>query len=78
MLLILKSLRIIVITLLFCLLPHLAMADDSFDEDTDDLTPEESEPPGAPIDDHVGLVFLLGIAGAFYFIQKKQISKEIK
>jgi hypothetical protein len=54
--------------ILFLVLPFLAIAQEEFPDDTDDLT------PAAPIEDYVPLALLLGIYFAYLFL-KARITK---
>lgn len=52
-------------SILFLLFPYLAMAQEVFPDNTDDVTPP------APIDDYAPLALLLGIYYAYRFLQNK-------
>ena len=52
-------------SILLLLLPFLAMAQEVFPDNTDDVTPP------APIDDYAPLALLLGIYYAYRFLQNK-------
>ena len=52
-------------SILFLVLPFLAMAQEVFPDNTDDVTPP------APIDDYAPLALLLGIYYAYRFLQNK-------
>jgi hypothetical protein len=55
--------------LLLLLLPFLAVAQEDFDPDTDDIT------PATPIDDYIILALLLVIYYTYRFIKLKNIQK---
>jgi hypothetical protein len=52
-------------SILLLLFPFLAMAQEIFPDNTDDVT------PAAPIDDYAPLALLLGIYFAYRFLQNK-------
>jgi hypothetical protein len=58
-----------ILLLLLLLLPFLAVAQEDFDPDTDDIT------PATPIDDYIILALLLVIYYTYRFIKLKNIQK---
>ncbi len=54
-------------SILLLLLPFLAMAQEAFPDNTDDVT------PAAPIDDYAPLALLLGIYFAYRFFKRKMV-----
>jgi hypothetical protein len=58
-------------SIFFVMLPFFAIAQDSFDDDTDDIT------PAVPIDDYIFIVLAIGVYLA-YRIFKTQIHNTTK
>lgn len=56
-------------SVVFVMLPFLAIAQDPFADDTNDIT------PAAPIDDYVFIALAVGVFYAYRFFKTQHISK---